>query len=166
MSGIIGGAGSKSGIIDPPANGLKSQTQYHVDVTTTGGDIGGWAKITAGGRADIGDDWTIGSPNSELTPPYLGYWIIGFYQTFYASGDNNNDNAEADVKFYTGGAWGGCMGSRVGDQYDGSYSRGFGYNQVVLKFSDTTNKIKIHLGITNDSLVRNLDLIFTYMGRL
>ena len=160
MSGIIGGAGSKSGIV----GGLESHTTYHVNSTHTGGIISGWTKKTDMGVVGFGADWTIAA--DELQPPWVGYWAVSSYVTFYAGGNNTNDNAEGNLQFKISNTYHSAIRMRVGDQYDGTYTRGGGYNGNILKFDGLGsggNWIRLSMGNTTDSLARDYYLQLTYM---
>jgi len=168
MSGLIGRS-TTSGIVGQVGGGIYSYGMWYKNIGNFGGgDVSGFA-LHSGTEAEYkqaGPQWT--HSGAEFSPPLPGYWEVGFYVTFYESGNTENDNCEGQVYRYDLGNsnWTATMVIRVGHQYDGSYRRGFGFNKRVMHFPDTTSghKIKATMGTGQSDQATDCYFEFLYKG--
>ena len=166
MSGIIRGAGSKSGIIGGvgSAVGLSVDAWRHNGDWHNGGTLEGASRASASGKglAQIGAVWT--NSSGEYTPPYLGVYLINAWFSFYEAGDNNDDNCEGNLQFYNGSSWETMATLRAGHQYDGSYARGFATQNAIANFTASTHKIRLATG-SHSNLDFAHQVTMLYLGR-
>ena len=153
MSGIVGGAGSKSGVIGKTHGGIKHYSQWVITTGLSGSDDpieNNLAEYVDTGYTRLGDAFS--APSSGVfTFPATGLWQINFQGECYYNGNARYNIGTIHVTSDNGSNWTAFSrwATELTSQDSSLYHYGNGYCSALFDVADTsTHKVKFEFTTT------------------